>query len=142
MLDHLRQRVIDLLEPTNAVTLSTYGPAGIQAQVLSSIAQGLSLFVLVPATSEHLYNIEQQHIVVATTAEWQLRGYGRQLSPPEIPATVLPLSSIQSGDYAVVEIRPLRLEIGSPNGGGFTETIDFDDPLSAFAEFQDQPIWC
>lgn len=128
MLDHLQQRVIDLLEPTKEVTLSTYGPAGIQAQVLTSIARGLSLFVLVPATSEHLYNLEQHDIVVVTTAEWQMRGVGRQLSLREFPPDVRLLSAIRTCEYAIIEIRPLRLEIGQPNGGGFSETIDMDNP--------------
>lgn len=127
MLDHLRQRIIDLLEPTSAVTLSSHGPAGIQAQVLPSIAVGLRLFVIVPTTSDHLFNLELEPDVVATTANWQLRGYGRSLLPSELPPNFPLQSAIQATDYTVVEITPVQLEIGRPNGSGFSETIDFDD---------------
>lgn len=127
MLDHLRQRIIDLLEPTSAITLSSHGPAGIQAQMLPSFAVGLRLFVIVPATSEHLFNLELEPDVVATTANWQLRGYGRPLSPSELPPNFPLPSTIQATDYTVVEITPVQIEIGRPIGSGFIETIDIDD---------------
>lgn len=131
MLDHLRRRVIDLLASVTSVTLSTYGPAGIQAQVLPSIALGLRFFVLVPLTSEHLYNLEQEQSVVVTTATWQLHGQGKALSEQELPADIpLPYASRQI-DFAVVEIKPIRLQIGQPNGGGFSETIDIIEDSSA-----------
>ncbi len=127
MLEHLRRHVIDLLEPTQVVTLSTCGPAGVQAQVLSSAAQDLRLYILVPTTSEHLYNLEQEPTVVATTTDWQLRGYARELPPAEIPATLTLLRSPQASECKVVEVRPSRLQVGRPNGGGFSETIDFNE---------------
>lgn len=130
MLEHLKQRVIAILEPTQVVTLSTHGPAGIQAQVLPCIAQGLRLFVFVPTTSDHLYNLEQEPDVVATTSDWQLRGLGRTLLPSEIPADFPLFRVIQAVDYSVVEINPVRVEIGRPNGSGFLESIDIDDDQS------------
>ena len=127
MLDHLQQRVIDLLEPTKAVTLSTYGPAGIQAQVVDGAARGDTLYMLVPATTEHLYNLEYEHVVVVTTTHWQLRGRARPLPPYDMPADDPFFLSHQFDDFVVVEVRPLRVEIGQPDGGGFSETIDIED---------------
>ena len=126
MLNHLRRRVIDLLEPTRVVTLSTCGPAGIQAQVLPVVAKGLRLFILVPATSEHLFNLEQQQIVVATTADWQLRGHARRLASSEIPTDIPILRDVPASNNVIIEVKPYRFEIGPPNGSGFSETIDLD----------------
>jgi hypothetical protein len=131
MLNHLRRRVIDLLEPTQAVTLSSCGPAGIQAQVLPGVAKGLRLYVLVPTTSEHLFNLEQQPIVVATTADWQLRGYAHRLSPSEIPTDIPTLRDVPASNYVVIEVKPYRFEVGPPNGSGFSETIDLDQELES-----------
>lgn len=132
MLDHLRQRVIDLLAPVTSVTLSTYGPAGIQAQVLPSVALGTRLFILIPSTSDHLLNLEQEPTVVATTTNWQLLGQGQLLPAGTMPVTLPPSYASHHDDYIIVEIMPTRLQIGRPNGGGFIETIDFTEksPLS------------
>ena len=129
MLDHLRQHVIDLLKPVQVVTLSTCGQAGIQAQVLPCEARGLRLFILVPLTSEHLFNLEQSPAVVITTPEWQLRGEARPLAPAEAPIDLGLLRSPQAANSAVVEVRGRQLQVGRANGWGFQETIDiFEEP--------------
>lgn len=130
MLEHLRRHVIDLLEPTQVVTLSTCGPAGVQAQMLPSAAKDLRLYILVPTTSDHLFNLEQDNLVVATTAEWQLRGSARVLSSEELPVDVPLLHSSEASDYTVVEVQPKCLQVGRPNGRGFSETLDFNGELT------------
>lgn len=134
MLDYLRQRVIDLLGPVQVVTLSTCGRAGIQAQVLPCEAHGLHLYVLVPLTSEHLYNLELDPEAVVTTGEWQLRGTARHLLPGEVPRDLAILRSAQSASSAVVDVLGRQLQVGRASGWGFVETIDivddvFDNPL-------------
>ncbi len=124
MLDHLRQRVIDLLEPERVATLSTCGQAGIQAEMLACEAHGLILFVLVPLTSEHLFNLEHEPTVVVTTDKWQLRGVARLLTPAEYPPDLELLRLPQVAASAVIAIRGYRLQVGRPDGCGFAETID------------------
>lgn len=129
MLEHLRRRVIDLMEHADIVTLSTWGPAGIQAQVLSCTTRGLWIYLLVPATSDHLFNLENHPDVVVTTPEWQLAGHARALSPAEIPPDLPLPQGTDSQNYTVVAVRPSRMQIGRPSGGGYTETIDIvEDP--------------
>lgn len=137
MLNHLRRRVIDLLEPTRVVTISTCGPAGIQAQVLPVVAKGLRLYILVPTTSEHLFNLEQQPIVVATTAEWQLRGHARRLPSSEIPTDIPILRDVPASNNVIIEVKPYRFEVGPPNGSGFSETIDLDQELDSNRDHSD-----
>lgn len=127
MLDHLQQHVIELLAPIQVATLSTCGPAGIQAEILPCEALGMSVYLLVPGTSEHLYNLEGQSSLVVTTNEWQLNGAGRVLMPSEAPDGLTLLKPAQSCGCLVIEVKPIRLQVGSAGGRGFSETIDFPE---------------
>ena len=68
MLDHLQRRIVETLAEAHSVTLATYGPASIQAHVFPCEAQSGALYILVPRTSDHLFNIENHPSVVATTS--------------------------------------------------------------------------
>lgn len=127
MLDHLRQHVIDLLQSAETATLSTHGPAGIQAQVLPCEARGLRFFLLAPTTSELLFNLEHQPAVVVTSAAWQLHGRARALPPDAAPPDLALGRSPRAPGCAVIEVEGQRLQVGRPNGWGFSETIDLTD---------------
>lgn len=126
MLEHLRQRAIEILASSQTATLSTSGPAGIQARVFPYEAQGLTLYVLVPTVSDQLLNLERDSAVVMTTSGWQLRGNGRVLPLNEAPPNLILSQSPQASGCVLVEIRPFRLQINRHNGWGFSETIDLD----------------
>jgi len=127
MLDHLRQRVIEALTPVQAASLATCGPAGLRARFFPCEALGLRLYLLVPGTSDHLFNLEQQEMAVVSTPEWQVQGAGHILplaaAPPEL---ALPQKAEAPG-CVLVEIQPTRLQINCPNTWGFRETIDVDE---------------
>ena len=56
MLEPLRLRVVDALSSETSATLSTNGPGGIQAGFFPCESDGLTLYLLVPASSDVLYN--------------------------------------------------------------------------------------
>lgn len=126
MLEHLRQRAIEILASSQTATLSTSGPAGIQARVFPCEAVGLSLYFLVPVVSDQLLNLEQKPSVVVSTVGWQLNGNGRIVPAEKAPAALGLLRSPQAAGCALVEIRPIRLQINRRNGWGFSETIDLE----------------
>ena len=74
MLESLRTRVINALSSEPAATLSTNGPGGIQAGFFPCEADGLTLYLLVPASSDVLFNLESETAVVVTTPRWQMEG--------------------------------------------------------------------
>jgi hypothetical protein len=124
MLNHLRQRVVDTVCAAETVTLSTCGPADIQANVFPCEALELVLYLLVPRTSDHLFNLEHNPEVVVTTAAWQLRGIA--CIAPSCPPG---LDLLQRADAAwchVVQVLPRRLQIEQPDGVGYAETIDVE----------------
>ncbi|MCL4265192.1 MAG: hypothetical protein KJ069_18395 [Anaerolineae bacterium] len=127
MLAHLKQRVEEVLAPVRLANLATSGPAGIQARVYPCEALGVCLYLLVPGTSDQLFNLEHESTAVASTAHWQLRGHGyvRPLNQAP-PALKLPAMAEAVG-CVLVELRPTRLQINHIQGWGYGETIDIDD---------------
>jgi len=127
MLDHLRQKAIAMVSSVSTVLVSTYGPAGIQAGNFPCEANGLELFVLIPRTSELLFNIENHPEVIVTASEWHLHGVAF-IVPGERAAdeqVILHLLKVAEGDWSeVVEIRPTRLQIHPGDPTLPRETID------------------
>lgn len=126
MLDHLRKRVVETLAPVRSATLSTYGPAELQATLLHCEAADLRLYFLIPGTSDHLVNLEHQINVVVTTSEWQLRGVAFVLDTDAYPAALELLQREDARWSRLVEIRPIRLNVRRRNGWGYNETIDVE----------------
>jgi hypothetical protein len=126
MLDHLRQRVIESLASTNFATLSTYGAAELQATLLPCESLDLTLFILLPATSDHLLNLQTESEVVVTTPEWQLRGTAVVLDslnrPPELELSRKP----EAQWSRLIKIFPTQLHIRRCDGWGYSETIDIE----------------
>ena len=122
MLDRLRDRAAQILAESRLCTLATTGPAGIQASMVQYSAREITLYLLVPATSDHLFNLELEPEVAVTTPTWHLRG--RALidhAPPDL------FSVDQRQWHTVIRITPVRLHIQPEQGPvHHAETIDFD----------------
>ena len=123
MLDKLRDRARQILAETGLCTLSTSGPAGLQASVVRCAGRETSLYLLIPNTSDHLFNLESEPDVAVTTESWGLRGTAEIVQ--DAPCL---FSAEQQQWHIVVRVRPLRLHIQPVKGGPvtYTETIDFD----------------
>jgi hypothetical protein len=124
MLEHLRQRVSRALSSARTVTISTYGPAGLQASRLSCRVAGIELFVLLPRTSDHLFNIEASPEVAVVNDVWSLNGLARLVPRGErLPEGVLE-DEPQAAWSEVLHIHPVRLTL--LNAGSPVETIDIE----------------
>lgn len=135
MLDHLRQKAAQTLASVDSVILSSFGPADIQVSRVPSFSDDLKFYVLIPNSSDHLFNLEHRSEVVVSTDGWEFQGNARILALDEVPvvirfshyhsntnSSVSPSGQIMGG---IVEIRPTRLTFHSPSGQGNLETIDF-----------------
>jgi hypothetical protein len=121
VLHQLRQQAREALSSVRQIVLSTYGPAEIQAESLPCEAVGLALYVLVPTTSDLLFNLESDgHMVVATSDTWQLRGVAHVLSRGEYPSE-LSISRLPEAAWSeLAEIRPTKLQLRPLVGQGAT----------------------
>jgi hypothetical protein len=124
MLDYARERARVALSTPRTVVLATSGPAGVEASEFPFEAIGLDLYLLVPKTSDHLFNLEQESNVTLLAAEWELKGKAQIIAPV---ASELQLNLLQSPDAdwcVLVRVEPYRIQIRSKKGWGNLETID------------------
>jgi hypothetical protein len=87
------------------------------------IGRGTTLYILVPDTSDHLFNLESEPEVAVTAGTWHLRGMA------DIVQDNADLFSVdQSQWHTVVRVTPARLHLLPAKGGlaNYAETIDFD----------------
>ena len=132
MLMHLRSRIETVLAAAQEVTIATDGPASLQISQVRCRAQGLTLLLLVPQTSEHLANLDTAPEIAAAGPGWRLRGLARIRED-----AAAALFAEIGGDrwHSVVVVHPRRFEWLQPGGDCAAETIDIDDRTNSFASF-------
>ena len=124
MLDYARQRASEALRIPRSAVLATSGPAGILAGEFPCEAIDLDLYLLVPKTSDHLFNLEHDSTVTLLTAGWELKGKA-QIIPPGVSDLRLDLLREPGAEWCVlVRIDPWQMQIRREEGWGNIETID------------------
>ncbi len=81
MINYARERAEEILKTARTAILATNGPTGVQVGEFSCESFELQLYLLLPQTSDHLFNLEQDDRVALHTEQWELTGKGRVLSP-------------------------------------------------------------
>jgi hypothetical protein len=123
MIEHLRQRVIKALAAYDRGMLITCGAAGPQASFTAYESVDTTVYVLLPRSSDHLFNLEQHPEVVMMTDFWELRGTGQLLTQRPERASASP-KRVQHDWEVWLEIRPVRLQLLGGDGTTRVETID------------------
>ena len=106
MLDYARQRAIEVLKVPGRAVLATSGPAGVQVSELPCEALELELYLLVPQTSDHLFNLENTSSMSLLTDIWGLKGEAQILFPN---STDLKLDMVRGPETqwrVLVRVRP------------------------------------
>ncbi len=125
MVAHLRQRVIDALAAAQDVLLATTGPAQLQASRLPCEARTVTLYLLVPRASDHLFNLESTPDVVIVNREWELRGQAHMLPRAAYPAGLKLVERAEANWSELVEVRVAQFhQHATPTRTA--ETIDVD----------------
>src|SRR5574341_624459 len=106
MLDKLRDRAAQILAETHFCTLATTGPAGIQASMVPCAGRGTTLYLLVPDTSDHLFNLEIEPEVAVTAETWHMRGTA-DIAHDSTDV----FSADESRWHTVARVTPIRLHI-------------------------------
>lgn len=124
MMEVLRNRAAEALAGESAATLSTNGPAGIQAGFFPSEADGLTLYLLVPSASDVLFNLESEKSVVVTAREWQLDGLAEIVPLYQAPDYLRLASLPEAAGCVLIAVCTTRIHLKWPEGWGYRETID------------------
>jgi hypothetical protein len=133
MLDHLRTAALTIIATPPECTLSTAGPAGIQAALVRCLVVDGGLYVLVPSGDDTVVNIEQVPDVVLTTPRWQVHGTSMILGEVAQPTSPLPAAIRTRPDAAghvVMRVVPLRMHVFASQSQG-AQTIDFEPAADA-----------
>src|SRR6266536_3369468 len=128
MLNKLRAEALALIAAAPDCTLSTSGPAGVQASVVACLVREDCVYVLVPSTVDHLFNLEHELEVVLTSPLWQLRGAALDLSEGGGLHGTAPCNisaQAREAGYTLVEVFPLRMHLEPDGRRRYRETIDF-----------------
>lgn len=125
MLEHLRRRLNEALAGVRRATVSTYGPAGLQAGVLPCEWRDPCLYTLVPRASDQRFNLESAPDLVASAEGWQVTGRGRILNPGDGPRDLALRAAPEARWSDLVEITPARAQLFGVAGRNGAETIDF-----------------
>jgi hypothetical protein len=124
MLNYARQRALEVLKHPRTAILASSGPAGIQAGEFPCEALGIDLYMLLPKSSEHIFNLEHEHSVTILTPKWEVRGEA-ELIDLESFTLKLGLSSVPGVEWCwLVRIRPRKINIRREKGWGYCESIE------------------
>ena len=126
MLDYARQRAIEALKIPRRAVIATSGPAGVQASEFPCEAIELELYILVPQTSDHLFNLEHGSTVSVLTDKWELKGEAQIMSPRTIVPGLKILQQPEIEWSTLVKVSAYKLQILREEGWGNLETIDFE----------------
>jgi hypothetical protein len=124
MLDYARQRALEVLKDTRNVVLATSGPAGVQASEFPCEAVSLDLYLLVPQTSDHLFNLEYETTVTLLAAGWELKGKAQIVASGTADLELNLTQAPGAAWCALVRITPCQVQILREGGWGNIETID------------------
>ncbi len=128
MLKKLRADALALIATTPHCTLSTTGPAGVQASVVTCVVREDCVYVLVPSTVDQLFNLEYEPEMVLTSSLWQLRGAALALREADGLQGTAPYDIVAQATvagYTLVEVFPLRMHLEPDGPRRYRETIDF-----------------
>jgi hypothetical protein len=126
MLDYARQRVREALGAVHSVVLATDGPAGLQIGEFPCEAVDLALYLLIPQTSDHLFNLNHHPAVTVLTANWELKGSAQVILLETIDFELSLLRDMNARWCALVRIEPQILQIRRKEGWGHLETIEIE----------------
>ena len=124
MLDYARVRAVQILQPARRVVLATHGPAGLQLAEFPCQAVDLDLYLLLPWTSDHLFNLEHDPCVTLLTPSWELKGQARLISstPPDLDLDLL--REPAAAWSALLQVTPSRIQVRRSQGWGYLETLE------------------
>lgn len=124
MINYARERAIEVLKTVHTAVLATISLAGVEVGEFSCEAIDLDLYLIIPRTSDHLFNLERDGRVALHTDQLNLTGTGRVLSPEDKWPSISLLPKAGKGWYVIVKVVLNQVQILRAEGWGPEETID------------------
>lgn len=122
MLDYARQRALEALQISRTAFLATTGPAGLQLSEFPCEAIGLGVYLLLPKTSDHLFNLEDNETATLLTSLWEMHGKAKVVTQGVADLDLLQKPGCEWS--VLVYVEPSKIQIRQQGGWGNAETID------------------
>jgi hypothetical protein len=88
---------------------------------------GTRLYLLVPRTSDHLFNLESDPEVVVTNRYWQIRGRACAIQRWAYPPRLHLVTHPEAPWSQVVEVQPRQVQLRRAGQLSYHETIDIEE---------------
>ena len=124
MFDYAHQRALEVLGAPHTAVLVTNGPAGIQVGEFACALSGLSLYVRVPQTSDHLFNLEHESTVTLLITCCEVKGRAQIISRDIVKLDCDLLREPAADWCAFLRVEITQVQLRSEAGWGNRETID------------------
>jgi hypothetical protein len=124
MFDYAHQRAIEVLGSPQTAVLATDGPAGVLVGEFPCAVSGLNLYLLVPQTSDHLFNLECDATVTLLIDRCEVKGQAQIISREAIQPTCDLLREPAADWCACMRVEIFQVQLRSEAGWGNRETID------------------
>jgi len=124
MINYAHERARQILRIPNHAVLATVGNAGVQVSEFPCEAFDLDLYLALPRTSDHLFNLERDSRVALHTDRWDLTGNGRALAPEEMRPDIDLVREPKESWHVLVKVVPTKIQVLRSEGWGAAETID------------------
>lgn len=124
MFDYAHQRALEVLGTPRTAVLVTNGPAGVQVGEFPCATLGLSLYLLVPHTSDHLFNLEYESTVTLLIARCELKGNAQIVSRGTVDSACALLQEPEADWCTFLRIEISQVQVRGDEGWGNRETID------------------
>ena len=124
MINYARERAIEILKTASTTVIATNGPSGVQVGKFPCETIDLNIYILVPKTSDHLFNIEQDERIALHTDSWELTGKCRALSSQDNWPETSIIPKTETAWYVLVKVVPSQVQVLRSDGWGPAETID------------------
>ncbi len=124
MFDYAQQRALEVLGTPHTAVLVTTGPAGVQVGEFPCAASGLRIDLLVPRTSDHLFNLEHNTTVTLLIARCEVMGTAQIVSREAVDVAGDLLRNPAANWCVCVRVDVLQVQLRNEAGWGNRETID------------------
>jgi hypothetical protein len=124
MFDYAQQRALEVLGHPRAAVLVTNGPAGIQIGEFACALSDLHLYLLVPQTSDHLFNLEYKATVNLLIARCEVKGSAHIVLRESVNLDCDLLRDPAADWCVLVRVEIAQVQLHSEAGWGNRETLD------------------
>jgi len=126
MINYSRERALEIIKTAHTAILASIGPSGVQVSEFPCENVGQDIYLLLPRTSDHLFNLEKDDKIALHTEKFDLTGKGQVLISEDQWPRISLVPKTGTSWYVLLKIVPGQIHVLRKEGWGPAETIDLN----------------